>query len=89
MNRAEVLDRAKVCVTKERADDHGDMEYNFATIAAYWTVHLNHKIEPVDVGIMMSLLKHARAQTNPFHDDNYVDAAGYMACAAECVNVDG
>jgi hypothetical protein len=33
---------------------------------------------------MMVLLKAARAKSNPQHVDNYVDAAGYAACAAEC-----
>ena len=41
------------------------------------------------MGIMMALLKMARAKSNPYHEDNYVDGAGYMACAAECVDVDG
>jgi hypothetical protein len=26
----------------------------------------------------------ARAKSNPSHADNYIDAAGYAACAAEC-----
>jgi hypothetical protein len=89
MKRGEVLETAKQCVTKDRAADHGDMEDNFSLIAAYWSAHLGHKVEPVDVGIMMALLKAARAKSNPYHEDNYVDGAGYLACAAECVNVDG
>lgn len=89
MKRAEVLDAAKQCVTKDRAADHGNMEDNFALIAAYWSAHLGHKVDPVDVGVMMALLKAARAKSNPYHEDNYIDGAGYLACAAECVNVDG
>jgi hypothetical protein len=89
MKRAEVLDVAKQCVTKDRAADHGEMEDNFRLIAKYWSAHLDCNVEPQDVGVMMALLKAARAKSNPFHHDNYVDAAGYMACAAECVDVDG
>ena len=89
MKRAECLDTAKELVTKDRANDHGDMENNFATIAMYWSTHLGHKVEPHDVGVMMALLKMARAKGNPYHDDNYVDGAGYLACAAECVDVNG
>lgn len=89
MNRAGVLDTAKEYVTKDRAADHGNMEDNFNTIARYWSEHLGHKVSANDVGIMMSLLKHARMKSNPYHTDNYVDAAGYVACAAECVDVDG
>jgi len=33
----------------------------------------------------MTLLKVARIRGNPNHADNFVDGAGYMACAAECV----
>ena len=84
ITRAEVLDTAKEYVTKDRAADHGDMEDNFKTIAIYWSVHLNCEVLPHDVGVMMMLLKAARAKSNPQHVDNYVDAAGYAACAAEC-----
>ena len=89
MKRADCLDTAKAYVTKDRANDHGDMEDNFATIATYWSTHLGQRIEPQDVGVMMALLKVARIKSNPFHEDNYVDGAGYLACAAECVDVDG
>lgn len=83
VTRAEILDTAKECVTKDRAADHGDMEDNFKTIAIYWSVHLNCEVLPQDVGTMMLLLKAARAKSNPKHADNYVDAAGYAACAGE------
>lgn len=89
MKRNEVLDDAKQKVTVERAQDHGDMQDNFNTIAVYWSEHLGHKITANDVGVMMTLLKAARIKSNPYHEDNYVDGAGYLACAAECVDVDG
>jgi hypothetical protein len=89
VKRAEVLDTAKEYVTKDRAQDHGDMEDNFTTIAVYWSEHLDQKLSASDVGIMMSLLKHARMKSNPYHTDNYVDAAGYVACAGELVDTDG
>jgi hypothetical protein len=89
MKRSEVLDDAKQKVTVERAQDHGNMQDNFSTIAAYWSEHLSHKITANDVGVMMTLLKAARIKSNPYHEDNYVDGAGYLACAAECVDVDG
>jgi len=54
-------------------------------IARYWSNHLDAQITPADVGIMMTLLKIARMKGNPNHKDNYVDGAGYLACAAECV----
>jgi hypothetical protein len=89
MKRAEVLDTAKEYVTKDRAADHGNMEDNFTTIAKYWSNHLGHDVTPIDVGIMMTLLKIARLKGNPYHQDNYVDGAGYLACAGELVDHDG
>ena len=88
ITRAEVLDTAKEYVTKDRAADHGDMEDNFKTIAIYWSVHLGVEVLPHDVGTMMMLLKAARAKSNPKHADNYIDAAGYAACAGELATED-
>jgi len=84
-SRGEILSTATEYVTKDRAADHGSMEDNFKTIAIYWSVHLNCEVLPHDVGTMMLLLKAARAKSNPKHADNYIDTAGYAACAAELV----
>ena len=85
-SRSKVLDTAKKYVTKDRAAEHGDMEDNFLTIAAYWNTHLGiHSIGPQDVAVMMALLKLARIKQNEGHLDNWVDACGYMACGGEIV----
>lgn len=85
--RADILDVAKEYVTKDRAADHGDMEDNFLTIAAYWNTHLGiHLIGPQDVAVMMTLLKLARIKQNEKHLDNWIDACGYMACGGEIVS---
>ena len=87
MGRAAVLDTAKEYVTKDRAADHGDMEDNFLTIAAYWNTHLGIDfIEPQDVAVMMTLLKIARIRQNEKHLDNWIDGCGYMACGGEIVS---
>ncbi len=83
MNRAEILDTAKEYVTKDRADTHGDAESNFNLIALYWTAHLDTIVTAHDVAVMMTLLKLARAKSNPAHADNWIDAAGYSALAGE------
>lgn len=85
MNRAEILDLATAYVTKDRAADHGDMEDNFATIAALWSVYLSATVTAHDVASMMVLLKIARIRQNPSHADNWIDAAGYAACGGELV----
>ena len=46
-------------------------------------------VTPIDVGIMMTLLKMGRIKSNPYHQDNYVDGCGYLACAGELVDTDG
>lgn len=83
MNRSEILDTAKTYVNVDRASTHGDAESNFALIAAYWTAHLDAYVGPDDVAIMMTLLKLARAKSNPEHADNWIDGCGYLACGGE------
>ena len=83
MNRADILDTAKEYVTKDRAATHGDAERNFGLIAAYWSAHLNKNISPHDVAVMMTLLKLARARSNPKHTDNWIDGCGYLALGGE------
>ena len=82
-NRAKILETAKQYVTKDRASDHGDMEDNFEMIADFWSVYLDIRIKPHEVGVMMTLLKVARIRSNPEHPDNWIDGAGYMACGGE------
>lgn len=83
MNRGEILDTAKGYVTQDRQADHGDMEANFGMIATYWSAHLDTDVTASDVAVMMTLLKLARIKSNPAHEDNWVDAAGYAACGGE------
>ncbi len=81
MNRAEILDTAKEYVTKDRQEAHGDAEANFGLIAAYWSAHLGRNIKPHDVAVMMTLLKLARAKSNPANADNWIGGCGYLACS--------
>jgi hypothetical protein len=83
MNRSEILDTAKQYVNVDRADTHGDAESNFGLISAYWSAHLNKNIKPHDVAVMMTLLKLARARSNPKHTDNWIDGCGYLALGGE------
>jgi len=81
--RAEILDTAKKYVTKDRADQHGDMESNFTMIADLWSVYLGVEVKPHDVGVCMSLLKIARIKSTPENADHWQDSCGYMACGGE------
>lgn len=85
MTRAEILDTAKEYVTKDRAATHGEAENNFERTAALWNAYLaeGQMISATDVAVMLTLLKVARIASNACHSDNWVDAAGYMACGGE------
>lgn len=83
MKRAEMLDAAKTIVTKDRQADHGKPEDSFADIRGLWSAYLDRELTSADVANMMILLKIARAKTNPKHQDNWVDMAGYASCGCE------
>ena len=83
MTRAETLDQAKVCVCGQRETDYGSPEDNFKTIADLWSAYKKAEFTPVDVAMMMSLLKIARIASGTGTDDSFVDLAGYAACGAE------
>lgn len=86
MKRADVLDEAKACVCGQREEDYGKPEDNFRVIADLWSAYRNEKFTPVDVAMMMALLKIARIKTGTATADSFVDLAGYAACGAECIN---
>ena len=83
MTRAETLDAAKACVCQNREQEYGAVENNFAMISDLWSVYLGVEITPVDVALMMAQLKMAKIKTGTFKEDSFVDACGYIACAAE------
>jgi hypothetical protein len=87
--RAECLDRAKACVCKDRQDEYGSPEDNFKKIAEYWGTYKGTEFTPLDVSIMMALLKVARIQTGTATEDSFVDACGYIACGMELANKGG
>ena len=90
MNRESLLRTAIDCVCEDRNTSYGSPENSFATIGKLWSDYLEAAyptrdipvINPVDVAAMMVLLKIARA-ANGNKDDNWVDIAGYAACASE------
>jgi hypothetical protein len=82
-SRSDILDMASECITKDRAATHGDMEENFSTIAAYWSIHLGVEVSAVDCAIMCGQIKLARLKSNAGHADNWVDLVGYAACGGE------
>ena len=81
--RSVILRKAEEYVTKQRAQDYGDMSINFAVIGKYWSTHLGIEISSEDVAVMMALLKIARAKANPATEDSFIDGCGYLALAGE------
>ena len=83
MDRSKILDTAKSYINEDRAAQHGDAERNFGLIATYWSAHLDAIVTPSDVAVMMTLLKLARINSNPYNADNWIDGCGYLACGGE------
>lgn len=84
MKRADILATASEYVTIDRAATHGDAEDNFRRIAELWNAYMGiDEITPIDVAVMLALLKMARIRSNPTHADNWIDIAGYAACGGE------
>lgn len=88
MTRHDILDKAIKCACEDREKKHGNPEDSFQLIADFWGAYLEEKIYPVDVAIMMALLKIARIRLGHFEEDSYVDLAGYAACAGELASND-
>lgn len=88
MTRAEILKAAERCVCTDRNQQYGEPEDNFRIIAALWNVYLfgrgaKAQLNPADIGAMMALFKLGRIATGGNKADNFVDLAGYAACAGE------
>lgn len=85
IGRQDVLDAARFCICGKRDEDYGSPEHNFDKISRLWNSYLGDNVTDAhDVAMMMALLKIARAKAGT-HLDNYVDIAGYAACAGEIV----
>lgn len=89
--RDEVLTAAKMCVCEDRNKQYGEPENNFEVIAELWNQYIRRakgstmKLSAYDVGMMMALFKVGRMESGKPKRDSFVDAIGYIACAAEIV----
>jgi len=81
--RADILSSAATCVCGHREQDYGSPEDNFRKIAGLWKAYTGYEFTPVDVAMMMALMKAARIKTGAGTMDSFVDLAGYAACAGE------
>ena len=89
MNAHDICRTAATLVGNDRGRAYGDKEVNFTKIAILWNAYiqtrrdLDSPFNALDVGIMMALLKIARTQSGRGDTDNWIDGAGYLACAGE------
>lgn len=86
MKREEILSKAEEIVTGARETTYGSPEDSFRTIAGLWGSYLGTDISPTDVAMLMVLLKVARSRGSARYADNYIDIAGYAACAGELID---
>ena len=88
MTRSEIVKAAERCVCTDRNQQYGEPEDNFRTISMLWSVYLcargmEHPLSAADVGAMMALFKLGRIANGGDKADNFIDLAGYAACAGE------
>ena len=83
MERSEILEKAKQCVTGDREQDYGSPEDNFKVIAGLWSAYTGCEIKSKDVAAMLALMKIARIRSGNAKEDNWIDLAGYAACGGE------
>lgn len=87
-SRRDILRCAEKCVCGKREQDYGTPESNFQLIADLWNGYLGFtdpgdKVKPMDVAMMMGLMKIARIRNGGGSGDSFVDLAGYAACGGE------
>ena len=87
--RAQILNEARDIICSDRNKQYGEPEDNFAVIGELWSQYLRRAknvaidLSGYDVGMLMALFKIGRLETGTPKRDNFVDLAGYVACAAE------
>lgn len=88
MKREQVLLNANEIVNGARQNTYGNPEDCFKIIGDMWGGYLGIDITASDVAMLMILLKVARTKGRKDYADNYVDIAGYAACAGELTDAE-
>jgi len=83
MPAKDICEKAAHLVSGDRARTHGDKVRNHQNIALLWSAYLGVPITPLQVALMMALVKVARTKLGEYNEDNYVDLAGYAGVAGE------
>lgn len=97
MRAEDICRTAADLVAGDRGMQHGDKHRNHANIVLFWNAYMRARfgyaadacaLSAADVASMMELLKVARRCLGAFNIDDYIDAAGYAACAGEIASHD-
>lgn len=92
MKAEEILRTAADLVSGPRAEQHGEVLDVFATTAALFQRASGEVLDEWDGIMFMVCLKIARIRHGTFNVDDYIDACGYLALAAqvwvECEELD-
>lgn len=72
----------------DRGQVYGTPAINHIRIAKLWSTYLELQIEAHQVAVCMALLKIARIQESPNHEDSYKDCAAYIAIAGQLATTD-
>lgn len=83
MKASTVLATAATLVDGDRRETHGDPKQSFERAAQLWSAYLGATVTPGDVPMMLALLKINRSLYGEHNDDDFIDAAGYIALASE------
>ena len=83
MKREQILNKAKVLISGERAIDYGDAYVNHKRIAELWTTILGKNITVEQVYACMIAVKLSRLIETPDHEDSWIDICGYAALGGE------
>ena len=83
MKRDQILDKAKVLISGERAKDYGDAYLNHKRIAELWSPILDKDITVEQVYACMIAVKLSRLIETPDHEDSWIDICGYAALGGE------
>ena len=82
-DRETILRTAEELINGDRHEDYGPALEQHSRIAALWSAYLSHDVSPVDVSIMMVLLKASRIKAGGPAGDSFIDIAGYSALGGE------
>ena len=83
MKRDQILDKAKILISGERAKDYGDAYLNHKRIAELWSPILDKDITVEQVYACKIAVKLSILIETPDHEDTWIDICGYAALGGE------